>query len=331
MPKGAETPVDVSVIIPTYNRKASLLRTLDSLGRQTYPAEQFEVIVVDDGGSDGTEAVADVGYPYRLRYLRQTNQGATVARNRGAAQSQGRYLVFVDDDIELAPPVVQRLVDELASRQQTIVLGTLVVPLQPPQGARAALAKSPQTPPALGPGEYVPFQECMTGLLAIAREDFFRLGMFQDPTGGWPNWDDVDFGYRAGRAGFRLWRSATAVAQHWDYSASDLAASSARWYRASFSAPRLFEKYPEIKANIPMFRDKGPIQWRNDPLRLIARKLARQVASSRPAMWAMERSVPVLERRAPRSKLLTLFYRWIISGYIFRGYRDGLRNQGKNA
>jgi len=48
----------VSVIIPTYNRKDSLLRTLDSLSRQTYPAECFEVIVVDDGGCDGTEVVA---------------------------------------------------------------------------------------------------------------------------------------------------------------------------------------------------------------------------------------------------------------------------------
>ena len=42
-------------------------------------------------------------------------------------------------------------------------------------------------------------------------------------------------------------------------------------------------------------------------------------------MWAMERSVPILERRAPESRLLALFYRWIVSGYIYRGYRHGLR------
>ncbi|MBX7232932.1 MAG: glycosyltransferase [Caldilineales bacterium] len=48
----------VSVIIPTYNRKAMLKQTLASLARQTFPCDRFEVIVVDDGGSDGTEAVA---------------------------------------------------------------------------------------------------------------------------------------------------------------------------------------------------------------------------------------------------------------------------------
>lgn len=42
----------------------------------------------------------------------------------------------------------------------------------------------------------------MTGLIAIKKSDFFGLGMFQDPTGGWPNWDDVDFGYRAVKVGF---------------------------------------------------------------------------------------------------------------------------------
>jgi hypothetical protein len=74
-----------------------------------------------------------------------------------------------------------------------------------------------------------------------------------------------------------------------------------------------------------MFRDKGPIAWREDPPALILRKLARQVISSRPAMWAMEHAVPFLERHAPGSQLLVLLYRWIISGYIYRGYRDGLR------
>lgn len=48
----------VSVIIPTYNRKAMLKQTLASLARQTFPCDKFEVIIVNDGGPDGTETVA---------------------------------------------------------------------------------------------------------------------------------------------------------------------------------------------------------------------------------------------------------------------------------
>lgn len=74
-----------------------------------------------------------------------------------------------------------------------------------------------------------------------------------------------------------------------------------------------------------MFRDKGPIAWRQDPPALILRKLTRQVASSRAVMWCMEHAAPLLERRTPEATLLALLYRWIISSYIHSGYRDGLR------
>ena len=91
----------ISVIIPTYNRKESLQRTLAALGRQTYPADRFEVIVVSDGSTDGTaEAVSAATYPYRLRFLEQANSGPSVARNYGARAACGEVLVYVDDDIE---------------------------------------------------------------------------------------------------------------------------------------------------------------------------------------------------------------------------------------
>ncbi len=318
--------VDVSVIIPTYNRKESLLRTLDSLSRATYPAYRFEVTAVDDGGDDGTEEIVSRSYPFRLHYLRQDNCGATAARNHGAERSQGQYLIFIDDDIEPAANVIETLASELAARQQTIVLGTLRLPPQILHVSRFARSEYRQVP-APAAGEQVSFQACMTGLLAVDRQDFVNLGGFRDPTGGWPNWDDVDFGYRASRAGFRFWRSAAAVAWHWDYAVADLHTACERWYRASKAAPRLFRTHPGLQGQIPMFRDKGPIAWRQDPPMLILRKLARQTVSSLPAMWSMEHAVPTLERRAPGSKPLGLLYRWIISGYIYRGYRKGLDEQ----
>jgi glycosyltransferase involved in cell wall biosynthesis len=103
-------PVKASVVIPTFNRKQALLRNLASLSRD------LEVIVVDDGSSDGTEeAVTQVAHP-RLIYIRQHNKGPASARNVGVEAASGEFVAFTDDDcipVELWPwPLVARLEQE---------------------------------------------------------------------------------------------------------------------------------------------------------------------------------------------------------------------------
>lgn len=91
--------VGVSVIIPTYNRKESLEKCLDSLLRQSY-REKYEVIVVDDGSNDSTsEVVKKLQRKHKnLRYFYQENKGPAVARNLGIKKSKGRIIAFTDDD-----------------------------------------------------------------------------------------------------------------------------------------------------------------------------------------------------------------------------------------
>ena len=88
----------VSVVVPVYNVEGFLREALDSLFAQDY--EPFEVVVVDDGSTDGSGAIAR-SYP-GVRYLRQENQGPAAARNAGIAAARGEIVAFADaDDVQL--------------------------------------------------------------------------------------------------------------------------------------------------------------------------------------------------------------------------------------
>ena len=92
----------VSVIIPTYNRAALVCRAIDSVLAQTFT--DYEIIVVDDAGSDNTEEVLSARYKEKIVYIKkQNNEGLSAARNTGIKAAQGTYIAFLDDDDEWLP------------------------------------------------------------------------------------------------------------------------------------------------------------------------------------------------------------------------------------
>lgn len=85
----------VSVVIPVFNGEAFLREAVESVLAQKY--SPLEIIIVDDGSTDGTETVAR-SLPEPVRYLRQTNAGPAAARNRGIEHAQGSLIAFADAD-----------------------------------------------------------------------------------------------------------------------------------------------------------------------------------------------------------------------------------------
>jgi len=85
---------NVSVIIPTYNRLQSLKSAINSVLEQTY--KDYEIIVVDDGSTDGTTDYI-TRFPF-IRYLYQPNKGVSCSRNRGLSIAKGKYISFLDSD-----------------------------------------------------------------------------------------------------------------------------------------------------------------------------------------------------------------------------------------
>ncbi len=102
--------MDVSVVVPTYNRADVLGRALDSVFSQARQPDQ--VIVVDDGSTDGTSEVIKRDYPL-VTCVRQANAGVSAARNRGIAEASSEWIAFLDSDDEWKPGKIQRQLDAL--------------------------------------------------------------------------------------------------------------------------------------------------------------------------------------------------------------------------
>ncbi len=100
----------VSVVIATYNRKNILDRSLECLFRQDYPQDQYEIIVVDDGSSDGTQKMVEGKNPSAsLKYLKhKERQGQSKAKNIGIDHAQGKVIIFIDDDVFCPPQFIRQ-------------------------------------------------------------------------------------------------------------------------------------------------------------------------------------------------------------------------------
>jgi glycosyltransferase involved in cell wall biosynthesis len=101
----------VSVIIPTYNSAHYVTAAVESVLAQTFT--DTEIIVIDDGSTDETESAMDrFGSP--VRFIKQANQGVASARNRGIAESRGRYIAFLDADDTWCSNKLERQIEALA-------------------------------------------------------------------------------------------------------------------------------------------------------------------------------------------------------------------------
>lgn len=115
--------------MPTYNRRDGIVRLLQQLAEQTLPADQFEVIVANDGSTDATaEALAAFQAPYRLRVLTQANAGPAAARNAAVREATGRLVVFLDDDVVPAPYLLEAHLTVQGNADDLIVVGPMFPP-----------------------------------------------------------------------------------------------------------------------------------------------------------------------------------------------------------
>jgi glycosyltransferase involved in cell wall biosynthesis len=176
MDKPSSDPL-VSVIIPTYNRADILPRSLGSVLNQTF--RNVEVIVVDDGSRDQTEATVQGFEDPRVTYIRhQTNQGPSAARNTGIKVARGEYIAFQDSDDKWYPDKLQRQMDAFASASPNV--GVVYSGYWRVEGKNRVYIPPPWIQKKEGDIHHILLKENFIGLptAIVRRECFARAGDF---------------------------------------------------------------------------------------------------------------------------------------------------------
>jgi glycosyltransferase involved in cell wall biosynthesis len=187
----------VSIIIPTYNRAELLPRAIDSVLAQTY--QDFDIVVVDDGSTDGTRSVVEAYEDARVRYVRlPKRRGVSAARNAGMAASGGEWIGFLDSDDEWLPEKLER----------QLALADVDPSLDIIQGWHIRDANGVRSVWRLpDPGDKEGFdlvlygwRECCVMALVARRSALEAVGGFDEAI---PHGEDWDLQYRLDQAGFR--------------------------------------------------------------------------------------------------------------------------------
>src|SRR4051812_43469552 len=243
--------MDVSVVIATYNRQGLLRRLFEQLDAQTIDPSRYEVIAVDDGSKEDTrEKLKDVKTRYPLRIERQENSGAAVARQRGVDLASGRFIVVVDDDMQVKPDF---LAQHLAKHtdDNTVVLGRLRpdakladMPLFERFYARVLAQKAEAF--AAGKAQ-VRGHDVYTGNVSFPRKLFLEAGGFD---ANFRALEDEELGIRLEKAGARFAFANEAESIHgsdW----TSMKAWMARAHRDGVYQAKVSRKHPDHPESSP--------------------------------------------------------------------------------
>lgn len=264
---------NLSVVVATYNRKEILLKTLEAYRQQTAAHGILELLVIDDGSTDGTvEAVSEFAgrCPFGIRCLHQYREGQAKGRNRAIRESKGGLMLMGDDDVIPAPTLVA---EHLTWHEEHPALSDAVV---------GQVAWSPELSPTpfmewlaqdgiitdyghMKRGQVTP-PHFYTGNISLKRDFLLQNGLFDE---GFRNYgyEDAELGYRLTKKGLRLFYNPDALGYHYKrVSVADV------WRRAEL----VETAYPIFEAKVAASRAPRPVE-KTSAARLAVRKTVRAI------------------------------------------------------
>jgi glycosyltransferase involved in cell wall biosynthesis len=225
-----------SVVIPVYNSKATIARCLDSLAGIDYPRERFEIVLVDNGSTDGTLEILQK-YPFRI--VHENNKNAFSARNCGIAHSSGEIIVLTDSDCVVDPDWLKAY-DESFNDLSVMACGGRIDSYAPNNVIEefpVHTSTHKNEIAILHPHLFLPWID--TANAAYRRIVFDEIGLFDDIhftiTG------DVDMGWRISLHGYRIGYNDLARVQH--INRGTIRALMKQYYQYGYASVRIGKKY----------------------------------------------------------------------------------------
>jgi glycosyltransferase involved in cell wall biosynthesis len=316
-----------SVVVPTYNRREALAIALDAWERQVPTDIPFEVVVVDDGSTDGTAELlaARRSDRYRLRAYRQDNAGPAAARSRALALVEGDFVLFTGDDIEPDPRLLaeHRAGHDQAGDPDVAILGLT----RWPEGA--ALTATMRHIDGVGAQQFsyhyfvdgaeYDFRHFYTSNVSLRRRllelepDGFRTDF---PAAAF---EDAELAYRLSMHGMRIrYRAAARADHHHHY---DAVAFFARQRRCGAMAAVLYRLHPALKKWLDIRR----LEWRRIESLAAARSGAERSVQRDLERWEQRAlSVARLYDRAPANDAVDALLHPLFEYAYLAGLADAL-------
>ncbi len=233
--------METSVIIPTFNNRDVLRETIRAVQNQTFPQDAYEIVIADDGSTDGTaEMVEAMRGPVPIRYLTQPNLGRSAARNLGVRAASGRILLFLDSDLWATPTLLAEHHKHYppAVRQRAVQGRSHLHP-----DARVTLfMKTKELTPDLTirrRRNLSPFH-VLARNFSMLRADFEDIGGFDEGFTGY-GWEDVELAFRLQARGMVFEYDPDAVGYHYHVETLEVVRQKLR--QGGEGAVYLWEKY----------------------------------------------------------------------------------------
>ena len=303
----------ICVVIPTKNRSALLAETIERVESQTIPKDHYEVVVIDNNSTDDTRAVLEQKSRIysNFKFDFQKKPGAAATRNGGIRLANSDLILFIDDDVQAEPALVQAHLDCHSKNPNTSVIGAVSMPWGDTADPflkylRDHRILNPYTP-SKGPIDFSYYHTCNVStptqaLLDVGcfNENFNMYGM-----------EDIELGYRLERAGCRMVFASDARAVHYRF--PDYHDFIERSEQAGYSLGQLIRLHPQLKKR---FVESSRI---GRHLRNIHRLYRWTAAAMSPVLilltkWEQTRGT------APLTRLMHAHYNWSIRYHFFLGY-----------
>lgn len=238
--------MDISIIIPTLNRREILKKCLGYLFNQTYPKDKYEIIVVDDGSSDGTqEMVKSLDAPCQLTLLKQASgkKGAACANNLGVKNAQGKIILFINHDIYVSSNFIEEHIKLHKLYPNIIVQGP-------------ACNTTNLENPFEATKDYTGYSNIQLGYFitwnaSIPKELIIKAGYFDEDFRPY-SWEDIELGFRLRRLGIKQKFNPSAKAFHYreKFNLDQLPAIKQKSMIMGKNGVLYFSKHPSLETRI---------------------------------------------------------------------------------